>query len=267
MRKEAKTKQTKKSQGKTKAPVNWGAVEILAMEVGAREAARRLGINESTVLSRARRHGWKLPRRKGGATIKNANAITLQSTPSEALQSVHADLEEVTKTGLKQTLAKAVHAKKEALPVESIAQFKDACLAAAKLFGWDGKGQSTVTVNADKAVILCDEARRAELIVQRQRLLEAEKPASGRTVEAAVPATLPEQHTQSSEDVGARNGTVAEDQKPTVQQDSFYRRMEAIGKGESLKTGKGSEQWNQSVATDYMPWPEESPVISGVSLK
>jgi hypothetical protein len=184
MRKKAKTKQTKKSQGKTKAPVNWGAVEILAMEVGAREAARRLGINESNVLSRARRHGWKLPRRKGGATIKNANAITLQSTPSEALQSVHADLEEVTKTGLKQTLAKAVQAlaEKEALPVGSIAQFKDACLAAAKLFGWDGNAQPSVNYYDDvNTVVVCDENRRRQLIEQRERLLAAES--SGKVIE------------------------------------------------------------------------------------
>jgi hypothetical protein len=193
MQKKTKTKQSKKPQGKTKAPVNWEAVKMLAMEVGAREAARRLGIKESTVLSRAKREGWNLPKRKGGATIKNANAITLQSTPSEALQSIHADLEEVTKTGLKQTLAKAVQAlaKKEALPVESIAQFKDACLAAAKLFGWDGKGQSTVTVNADKALIVCDEPRRQELIAQRQRLLAAQKPVEVGTKTKLQPSILP----------------------------------------------------------------------------
>jgi hypothetical protein len=69
--------------------------------------------------------------------------------------------------------------KREALPVESIAQFKDACLAAAKLFGWDGRAQPSVTVNADKALIVCDEPRRKELIAQRQRLLTAEKPAIG----------------------------------------------------------------------------------------
>jgi hypothetical protein len=169
--------------------VNWEAVKMLAMEVGAREAARRLGIKESTVLSRAKREGWNLQKRKGGATIKSATAITVQSTPSEALQSLHEDLEEVTKTGLKQTLAKAVRAlaEKEALPVENIAQFKDACLAAAKLFGWDGKAQPSVIVNADKAVIVCDEGRLAEIREQRQRLLEAEKPANGRTVELDVP--------------------------------------------------------------------------------
>jgi hypothetical protein len=53
-----------------------------------------------------------------------------------------------------------------------------------------------------------------------------------------------------------RNPALVE-QSAANQQDSFYRHMEAIGKGESLRTGKGSEQWNQSVVTDYMPWPEE----------
>jgi hypothetical protein len=58
--------------------------------------------------------------------------------------------------------------------------------------------------------------------------------------------------------VGAGNDTVAQNQSPSTQQDSFYRHMEAIGKGESLRTGKGSEQWSESpVVTDYMPWPEE----------
>jgi hypothetical protein len=236
--------------------VNWEAVRMLATEVGAREAARRLGINESTVLSRAKREDWNLPKRKGGATIKSATAITLQSTPSAALEAVHADLEEVTKTGLKQTLAKAVQAlaEKEALPVENIAQFKDACLAAAKLFGWDGKAQPSVIVNADKAVIVCDEGRLAEIREQRRRLLKAEKPVPGRA--ADVP-TAAKQQTQASVNVGAGNDTVAQNQSPSTQQDSFYRHMEAIGKGETLRTGKGNEQYNEPVVTDFMPWPEE----------
>jgi hypothetical protein len=185
MQTKAKTKQSKKSQGQ--APVNWEAVKMLAIEVGAREAARRLGIKESTVLSRAKRDGWNLLRRKGGATIKSATAITMQSTPSDALQSVHADLEEVTKTGLKQTLAKAVRAlaEKDALPVENIALFKDACLAAAKLFGWDCKAQPSVIVHADKAVIVCDEGRLSEIREQRQRLLQAEETVPGRTVDVS----------------------------------------------------------------------------------
>jgi hypothetical protein len=66
----------------------------------------------------------------------------------------------------------------------------------------DGSGN---VFDADKAVIVCDEGRRNELIAQRQRLL-TEKPATGRTVEAAAPATLPKQQTQSSED--SRGGMI-----------------------------------------------------------
>ena len=59
-------------------PTDWEAVRMLAIELGARETARRLGLKESTVLSRARRDEWNLPKRKGGATLKSADAITLQ---------------------------------------------------------------------------------------------------------------------------------------------------------------------------------------------
>jgi hypothetical protein len=47
-------------------PVSREAVRILAVSIGAREAARRLGIKESTLLSWSHRLQWKLPRRKVG---------------------------------------------------------------------------------------------------------------------------------------------------------------------------------------------------------
>ena len=50
----------------TKPPVSREAVRILAISIGAREAARRLGIKESTLLSWSHRLKWKLPRRKVG---------------------------------------------------------------------------------------------------------------------------------------------------------------------------------------------------------
>jgi hypothetical protein len=49
-----------------KPPVSLEAVRMLAVSIGAREAARRLGINESTLLSWSHRLKWKLPRRKVG---------------------------------------------------------------------------------------------------------------------------------------------------------------------------------------------------------
>ena len=75
--------QTTKSQ--TKPPVDREAVRVLAIELGAREAARRLGLNPNTVLSWAKRDNWKLPSRKGGATKASANAITLRSKPGDVL--------------------------------------------------------------------------------------------------------------------------------------------------------------------------------------
>ena len=50
----------------SKPSVDREAVHILAYSIGAREAARRLGIKESTLLSWSHRLKWKLPRRKVG---------------------------------------------------------------------------------------------------------------------------------------------------------------------------------------------------------
>lgn len=40
------------------APVNWEAVRALAMVVGVREAARRMGISEAATMQRSKREGW-----------------------------------------------------------------------------------------------------------------------------------------------------------------------------------------------------------------
>src|SRR4030095_3767130 len=167
--------QTVKSQSKV--PVDREAVRVLAIELGAREAARRLGIKESTVLSWARRYNWKLPKRKGGGS----NAITPQSKPGDALIAIHKELEETTKTALMQTLAKAAQAvaQKQPLDVSNMAQLRDACLSAARMFGWNGKPQTNVTVNtAVQTGVIMTEERRMELIKQIDfiRALEGNKP-------------------------------------------------------------------------------------------
>jgi transposase-like protein len=51
---------------KAKISINRESVRVLAQAIGARAAARNLGINEKTVLSWSHRGKWKLPRRKGG---------------------------------------------------------------------------------------------------------------------------------------------------------------------------------------------------------
>jgi hypothetical protein len=146
----------------TKPAVDREAVRVLAIELGAREAARRLGIKESTVLSWARRYNWKLPKRKGGAI----SAITLHSKPEDALIAKHKELEDVTKTALMQTVAKAAKlaAQKPAMDVTTTAQLRDLALTMARLYGWDGKPQAEVNITNQVGVgVVITEEERARL--------------------------------------------------------------------------------------------------------
>jgi hypothetical protein len=130
-------KKTTKLQTK---PIDWEAVRVLAIELGAREAARRLGIKESTVLSRASRDKWNLPRRKGGATLKSADAISLRSKPGDVLLQTHKELEERTKSGLAQATTRAAEAAAKAekpVDVNSTSHLRDLATSAARIFGWD----------------------------------------------------------------------------------------------------------------------------------
>jgi hypothetical protein len=67
-------------QSQTKPPVSREAVRILALSIGAREAARRLGIKESTLLSWSHRLKWRLPRRKVGRP-----PLDLKASPGDVL--------------------------------------------------------------------------------------------------------------------------------------------------------------------------------------
>ena len=129
-------KQTKKPQ--TKLPVDREAVRVSAVELGAREAARRLDLNPNTVLSWAKRDNWKLPYRKGGATKASASAITLQSKPGDVLIATHEERGSRTKTALARVVAaSAEQAADQPLPVQSVTALRDLVQARAKLFGWD----------------------------------------------------------------------------------------------------------------------------------
>jgi hypothetical protein len=143
-------RETQTTKPQTKLPVNREAVRVLAIELGAREAARRPGLNQNTVLSWAKRDNWKLPNRKGGATKASASAITLQSTPGDVLIATHRELEERTKSGLAQATARAAEAAASAadpLPVSNTAQLRDLAASAARVFGWDKGPQTAVQVN------------------------------------------------------------------------------------------------------------------------
>src|SRR4029077_14136827 len=140
-------KKTTKPQ--TTPSVDWEAVRVLAIELGAREAARRLGIKESTVLSRTRRDKWNLPKRRGGATLKKARAITLQSKPGDVLIASHKELEGATKTGLMLTAAKAATkaAQNPPLEVGNTSQFRDLANSSSQIFGWNAKASPQTQFN------------------------------------------------------------------------------------------------------------------------
>jgi hypothetical protein len=244
----------KTTKPQTKPPVDREAVRVLAIELGAREAARRLKLNPNTVLSWARRYHWKLPdRRDIGRPAINPSALSLQS--GDVLLDEHKRLEGQTKTALMQTLHKAAQAvaRKAPLDISNMGQFRDACLSAARMFGWDGSAQPSVTYYGDdnRTVVLCDAERRQQLIEQRQRLLEQEATqASGRKVETAAPVALPAPETHSNANVGTGNGTAAQDPSPDV----HFQHMQSIGKAETWKT---SEPENHGGGGSFGPYPEE----------
>jgi putative ATPase subunit gpP of terminase len=148
-------KKTTKTQ--TRPPVDREALRVLAIELGARETARRLGLNPNTVLSWSKRYNWELPNRRGGATKASANAITLQSRPGDVLLATHRELGERTKTGLAQAAARAAEEAANAekpIDVNSTSHLRDLASAAAQLFGWNA---GDVTVHANQALVITQE--------------------------------------------------------------------------------------------------------------
>jgi len=126
------------------------------------------------------------------------------------------------------------------LPVQNVIQLQALANAVSKIFGWGGNSQPSVTYYGDdnRTLVVCDEARRRELIAQRERLLPSEA-SSEHKIEAAapVPVTLPVQETQSDASASVGNGIVAQDQSPVTPQDPVFQRWESIGKAESWKIG------------------------------
>lgn len=77
-------------------PVNWEAVRVLAVAVGVREAARRLGISEEATKKRCTREGWlenPQVRAVTAQSVRDRSAITVspQMSPAMVLQGeIHA---------------------------------------------------------------------------------------------------------------------------------------------------------------------------------
>ncbi len=91
-----------------------------------------------------------------------------------------------------QTLAKAAQqvAGKEALEISNTAQLRDVCLAAARLYGWDGKPHTEVNIT-NQVGIVCDEATRARLIELRERITDG-APKTTKATEKVIEAEVVE---------------------------------------------------------------------------
>jgi hypothetical protein len=175
---------------------------------------------------------------------------------ADVLDATHKELADTARTSILQAVTNAAKlvAKKPGLDISTVAQLRDLALALVRLCD-NGRSQASVTVNADKAqVIVCDERRRAELIRQRERLLALEA-GNERKIEAAVPAALAAQETQSNASAGTGKGVVAQNESRVVQKDPVILRMESIETAASWKTEKGSEPENH--AGSFGPYPEE----------
>jgi hypothetical protein len=89
----------------------------------------------------------------------------------------------------------------------------------ARTFGWTTDQRPSVNYYGDvNTVVVCDEKRRAELIAQRERLLEAESQGkvielNGHKAKAAV-TTLPAPETQPEANAATGNGIGAQNESP-----------------------------------------------------
>lgn len=128
-------------------PVNWEAVRMLALAVGVREAARKLGINEETVKKRCTREGWlsnpdaraasnamAVEKREEGRAAYVASRLSPTLSPSAVFAAELADLGSKSRLALAKAVQKgSAHAAELSGPeileqsqnVKSIAQTAD----------------------------------------------------------------------------------------------------------------------------------------------
>ena len=118
-----------------------------AAGAGLRELARKLGIPENTLLSRARREKW-------AEQIEAAKALVPTTTPTasplEAVGSLMAERRESFQLGISQAVAKAATAAAELAPAEALGQSRrinDLVTAGCRLHGIGSGDTTTVAVS------------------------------------------------------------------------------------------------------------------------
>jgi len=149
-------------------------VRVLALAIGAREAARKLKLNENTVCGWASTGHWNLPSRKNGRPKGSKQALKV--LPSQAYENSIKERETRTRDQLAIAAERGAY---EAAQLGSVlpeaVKLQALVGAIAKTFGWASGGQPSVNYYGDvNTVVVCDEAKRKQLIEQRARLLEQE---------------------------------------------------------------------------------------------
>jgi hypothetical protein len=118
------------------------AVKTLAIAVGVREAARRLNLNENTVISWSKRDNWQIAPAKPNGPERNQPAIK----PSDALKSLLEDDSKETKLSLSKgvrRLAKHIETMPEPILFTGADKVKAAVNSASMLHNWQEAEQGS----------------------------------------------------------------------------------------------------------------------------
>jgi hypothetical protein len=125
-------------------PLNWEAVRMLALVVGVRESARRMGISEEMVKKRCTREGWladPAAREIARRSVEERSSVSVspQLSPSALIHAEMAALGAKSKLGIARGIAKAASVIEEmggiqvinnAQEIKSVAQTGDL------VYGW-----------------------------------------------------------------------------------------------------------------------------------
>jgi hypothetical protein len=131
--------------------VDWQEVRLIALQVGVREAARQLGLNEKTVLHKSHTEGWMQAKEVAIAAKQQLQERQGVQSVSVKAQDLLRNYGEKTKMGLAKGLAKGAEVVGEMdgqeilMASQQVAQLTK---AAKDLHDW-GNGSGAVTIRLD----------------------------------------------------------------------------------------------------------------------
>ena len=146
------------------------AIRILAIELGAREAARRCGIPEATVCKWASRYKWNLPSRKTGRPLKH-DVSNLSTLPGDVLLEELARHESKTKLDLARTGSKLASELAATAEVKNARNALDITRMAALLHGWKSQDEK-ITISHSQVILTKADITELQQL-HRQALLKA----------------------------------------------------------------------------------------------